>query len=149
VSEANKEHKDMNRYALAIGQIVVNLQMLELLLRVRLYHEDSPRSVLPSEIEATLLRELSVGEEAILDSLTSYESFGELITCYNGQLPPTETVNEDAARSSASAVGHRDERCAPIAARSPSGSFTGPHQRVGPWRCLPATARVPSRSAAH
>ena len=72
-----------SEYARDLGMIVGNLQSLEYLLRGYLYEEDDPAA--PS-VDPARWYKLEANEILPLNSLTSYESLGQLIDRYNSSV---------------------------------------------------------------
>jgi len=71
---------DLNKYALLLGSLVANLQSLEFALRTTLFNHNN-RSTSGLKFE-----EIQVDDEVDENELTNYDTLGELIDKYNGQI---------------------------------------------------------------
>ena len=77
----------MDTYASALGRILSNLQTLEFALRARLSYDDPVTEQLPAGMR---LQDLKIGQVVVKNSLTSYETLGQLVSRYNAQLPAAD-----------------------------------------------------------
>lgn len=89
---------DVDQHALQLGQVIGNLQSLEVVLRAFLYREEIRED--RSKVTQAGLYDLEVGHSVIENAMTNYDTLGQVISKYNkvvSKIDPSLQVDTEIA----------------------------------------------------
>jgi len=89
---------DVDQHALQLGQVIGNLQSLEVVLRAFLYREEIRED--RSKVTQAGLYDLEVGHSVIENAMINYDTLGQVISKYNkvvSKIDPSLQVDTEIA----------------------------------------------------
>jgi len=89
---------DVDQHALQLGQVIGNLQSLEVVLRAFLYREEIRED--RSKVTQAGLYDLEVGHSVIENAMTNYDTLGQVFSKYNkvvSKIDPSLQVDTEIA----------------------------------------------------